>query len=56
MKNCEVNHSNMLNESEHELKKGSRIGFLKVNSPDKIIKLEDGGDSIIHELDMQNSP
>ncbi len=32
MKNCDVNHSNMLNQSEHVLKKSSVLGFLKVNT------------------------
>jgi hypothetical protein len=28
-KNIELNHSNMMNESEHELKKSAKTGFLK---------------------------
>ncbi len=51
MKNCDVNHSNMLNQSEHDLKKSSVIGFLKVNaSTDKLIRLPDGGDFILQDL------
>lgn len=50
VQNMELNHSNMLNESEHDLRSTTTKGFLKKNSPDKLIKLEDGGDNIICEL------
>jgi hypothetical protein len=46
----ELNHSNMMNESEHDLRSSTMSGFLKKNSPDKLIRLEDGGDKFIHEL------
>ncbi len=42
----DLNHSNMLNESEHDLKKSTQAGFYKSNSPDRlgnVIQLEDGG-------------
>ena len=53
-KNVDLNHSNMLNESEHELKRSTMHGFLKVNPSQKIITLFDGGDTIFKEL--QTSP
>lgn len=50
MKNVDLNHSNMLNESQHNCKKITMSGFLKSNSPDKVIKLADGGDEFLLEL------
>ena len=50
VKNMDLNHSNMLNQSEHDLRKSTQEGFFKVQSPEKLIRLEDGGDSFINEL------
>jgi hypothetical protein len=55
-KNVELNHSNMMNESSHELKKTSAKSFMKTSSsPERIIKLDDGGDNIISELKGSSS-
>jgi hypothetical protein len=50
LKNCDVNHSNMLNESTHVFRKSTNKGFAKASSPDKFIQLEDGGEAIMQEL------
>ncbi|CDW79135.1 tpr domain containing protein [Stylonychia lemnae] len=55
MQNCEVNHSNMLNDSQHALKQSTVRGFSKVNSPEKQIRLDDGGESILQELSVGQS-
>ena len=46
----------MMNESNHDLKKTNAINFMKSSSPEKIIKLADGGDHILNELKSSNSP
>jgi hypothetical protein len=44
-KNVELNHSNMQNDSEHELRKSTKQGFLKSLPIDpNQIKLADGGE------------
>lgn len=40
----------MINESGHDLKRSTITGFNKINSPSKLIKLNDGGDQILMEL------
>lgn len=40
----------MMNQSEHDLRNSTMKGFLKKNSPNKLIRLDDGGDNILHEL------
>ena len=42
-----VNHSNMMNESNHAHKKATYEAYLKQMQPDKIIKLKDGGTSFL---------
>lgn len=55
IKNLELNHSNMMNESQHETKKNTKVGYMKTN--DKVITIEDGGESIMKELKLTgNSP
>ena len=52
-----VNHSNMLNESNHAKKKAGYENYMKKLKPDKIIKLQDGGNSFLAEIDEeQNKP
>lgn len=36
------------------MRKSAKEGFLKSNSPEKLIKLHDGGDSIMNELKYGN--
>lgn len=45
----DLNHSNMENDSNHNLRKSMVEGFRKT-SPEKIIKLDDGGEFIIQEI------
>ena len=45
----------MMNESNHDIKRSTLVGFFKASSPEKIIRLTDGGDKIINELKGTNS-
>lgn len=45
-----VNHSNMLNLSDHQRKKSMKEAYDKMNY-NEIIKVDDGGMSFIDELD-----
>ena len=46
-----VNHSNMLNESNHAKKKANYEDYMKRLQPEKIIQLQDGGNSFLDEID-----
>lgn len=50
-----VNHSNMMNESNHALKKASYENYIKQFQAEKIIKLQDGGNSFLAEIDEELS-
>ena len=50
-----VNHSNMMNESNHALKKASYENYIKQFQAEKIIKLQDGGNSFLDEIDEELS-
>lgn len=50
MKNIELNHSNMINESGHDFKRSTITGFNKTSPSKSVIKLDDGGDQILLEL------
>ena len=51
-----VNHSNMLNVSDHQVKKATQAAFHKVyNVADNgVIQLKDGGSSFLDEIDEDN--
>ena len=46
-----VNHSNMMNESNHAKKRANYEDYLKMFQHEKIIRLYDGGDSYLDEID-----
>ena len=50
-----VNHSNMMNESNHAKKRANYDDYLKMFQHEKIIKLKDGGDSFLNEIDEELS-
>jgi len=50
-----VNHSNMMNESNHAKKKANYENYMKQFQPEKIIQLQDGGTSYLHEIDEELS-
>jgi hypothetical protein len=51
-RNMDLNHSNMENDDHHAVFKSSVNGFYKTSSQaTKVIKMTDGGDSFIREID-----
>ena len=48
-----INHSNMMNESNHAQKKQTYEAYLKQFQAEKIIKLQDGGTSFLEEIDEE---
>ena len=50
-----VNHSNMMNESNHAAKKANYENYLKQFQAEKIIRLQDGGNSFLDEIDEELS-